>query len=57
MENNDLIEPQSASKRACIEANYSFIFRLILPVVTTIVERAFLAINIVKNRLRNRMGD
>nr|XP_027067749.1 zinc finger MYM-type protein 1-like [Coffea arabica] len=30
---------------------------LILPVATTIVERAFSAMNIVKNRLRNRMGD
>jgi hypothetical protein len=30
---------------------------LILPVATTTVERAFSAMNIVKNRLRNRMGD
>ena len=30
---------------------------LILPVATTIVERAFLAMNIIKNQLRNRIGD
>ena len=30
---------------------------LILPVATATVERAFSAMNIVKNRLRNRMGD
>ena len=30
---------------------------LILPVATTIVERTFSAMNIVKNRLRNRMED
>jgi len=30
---------------------------LIIPVATTTVERAFSAMNIVKNRLRNRMGD
>ena len=30
---------------------------LILPVATTRVERAFSAMNFVKNRLRNRMGD
>mgnify|MGYP003703393583 CR=1 FL=1 len=29
----------------------------ILPVATAIVERVFSAMNIVKNRLRNRMGD
>ena len=30
---------------------------LILPVATATVERVFSAMNIVKNRLRNRMGD
>ena len=30
---------------------------LILPVATASVERVFSAMNIVKNRLRNRMGD
>ena len=30
---------------------------LILPVAIATVERVFLAMNIVKNRLRNRMGD
>ena len=30
---------------------------LILPVATASVERVLSAINIVKNRLRNRMGD
>ena len=30
---------------------------LILPVATAIVERAFSAMNIIKNRLRNRIGD
>jgi len=33
------------------------ILSLIIPVATTTVERAFSAMNIVKNRLRNRMGD
>ena len=28
-----------------------------MPVATTTVERAFSTMNIVKNRLRNRMGD
>ena len=30
---------------------------LILPVATAIVERAFSVMNIIKNRLRNRIGD
>ena len=30
---------------------------LVLPVTTASVERAFLAMNIIKTRLRNRMGD
>ena len=30
---------------------------LVLPVATATVERTFSAMNIVKNRLRNRMGD
>ena len=30
---------------------------LILPVATAIVERAFSAMNIIKNQLRNRIGD
>ena len=30
---------------------------LILPVATATVERAFLAMNIIKNRLHNRIGD
>ena len=30
---------------------------LILPVATTIIERVFLAMNIIKNRLRNQIGD
>ena len=30
---------------------------LILPVATITVERAFSAMNIIKNRLRNRIGD
>ena len=30
---------------------------LILPVATTIIERDFLAMNIIKNQLRNRIGD
>ncbi|PKU82550.1 hypothetical protein MA16_Dca026095 [Dendrobium catenatum] len=30
---------------------------LILPIATATVERAFSAMNIIKNRLRNRMGD
>ena len=30
---------------------------LLLPVATAIVERVFLAMNYVKNRLRSRMGD
>jgi hypothetical protein len=37
-----------------IELNYSFIFRLIL---LATVERAFSAMNIIKNRLRNIMED
>ena len=41
---------------------YSFVYllltlALILPVATASVERVFSAMNIVKNRLRNRMGD
>jgi hypothetical protein len=46
MENND-----------SIEVNYSFIFRLILPIATATVERTFSAMNIIKNRLHSRMGD
>ena len=30
---------------------------LILPVATTIIERTFSAMNIIKNRLRNQMRD
>ena len=30
---------------------------LILPVATTITERDFLAMNIIKNQLHNRIGD
>ena len=30
---------------------------LILPVATAIVERVFSAMNIIKNQLRNRIGD
>ncbi|KAL6573704.1 hypothetical protein OROHE_002163 [Orobanche hederae] len=30
---------------------------MILPVATATVERTFSAMNVVKNRLRNRMGD
>ena len=30
---------------------------LILPVATVIVKRAFSAMNIIKNRLRNQIGD
>ena len=30
---------------------------LILPAATTIIERDFLAMNIIKNQLRNRIGD
>ena len=30
---------------------------LILPVATATVERAFLTMNIIKNRLHNRIGD
>ena len=30
---------------------------LILPVATAIIERAFSAMNIIKNRLQNRKGD
>ena len=30
---------------------------LILPVATTTIERTFSAMNIIKNRLRNRKGD
>lgn len=41
---------------------YTFVYSLvalslILPVAIATIERAFLAMNIVKNRLRNRMGD
>ena len=41
---------------------YSLVFLLIrlaltLPVATASVERAFSAMNIVKNKMRNRMGD
>nr|XP_011470518.1 PREDICTED: uncharacterized protein LOC101295762 [Fragaria vesca subsp. vesca] len=41
---------------------YMFVYKLItlalvLPVATTTVERAFSAMNIVKNRTRNQMGD
>ena len=41
---------------------YSLVFllvtlSLILPVATATVERSFSAMNIVKNQLRNRMGD
>jgi hypothetical protein len=41
---------------------YPFVYSLvalslILPVATAIVEKTFSAMNIVKNRLRNRMGD
>ena len=30
---------------------------LILPIATTIIEKTFSAMNIIKNRLHNRMGD
>ena len=30
---------------------------LILPVATTIIERDFSAMNIIKNQLRNQIGD
>ena len=30
---------------------------LILPVATTIIERVFLAMNIIRNQLCNQMGD
>ena len=30
---------------------------LILPATTTIIERAFSTMNIIKSRLRNQMGD
>ena len=33
------------------------ILSLILPVATTIIEKAFLAMNIIKNRLRNQIRD
>ena len=41
---------------------YPLVYRLItlaliLPVVTATVERVFSAMNVIKNRLRNRMGD
>ncbi|KAM6551043.1 hypothetical protein CsatB_000851 [Cannabis sativa] len=41
---------------------YPLVYRLVtlsllLPVVTATVERVFSAMNIVKNRLRNRMGN
>jgi hypothetical protein len=44
------------------EIMYPFVYSLvtlplILPVATTSVERAFLTMNIVKNRLRNKMTD
>ncbi|XP_062100296.1 uncharacterized protein LOC133806190 [Humulus lupulus] len=32
-------------------------FPLMLPVATTLVERAFSAMNVVKNQMRNKMGD
>ena len=41
---------------------FSLVYRLveialILPVATTTVERAFSAMNIIKNKRRNKMGD
>jgi hypothetical protein len=55
---------QLAEKMVEMKKNivYSLVYSLvtlslILPIATATVERAFLAMNIVKNRLRNRMGD
>jgi len=56
---SDLSKKLVATKRHII---YSLVYRLlklamILPVATTTVERTFSAMKIVKNRLRNQMGD
>ncbi len=53
-----------AQKLVCMRKHivYPLVYQLvklalILPVATASVERAFSAMNIVKNRLRNRIGD
>ncbi|XP_057504790.1 uncharacterized protein LOC130788266 [Actinidia eriantha] len=55
----ELAQKMVETKRSGV---YPLIYRLlklalVLPVATTSVERAFSAMKIVKNRLRNRMGD
>jgi hypothetical protein len=56
---SDLSKKLVATKR---HITYSFVYRLlklamILPIATATVERAFSAMKIVKNRLRNQMAD
>ena len=55
---------QLAEKMVEIKKNVSYplvyslvTLALILPVATTTVERVFSTMNIIKNRLRNRIGD
>ena len=55
----DLAQKMVETKKNCV---YPLVYRLItlaliLPVVTATVERVFSAMNVIKNRLRNRMGD
>ena len=56
---NDLAEKMVETKRHIVYllAYLLVTLALVLPVATAIVERTFSAMNIVKNRLRNRMGD
>ena len=47
-----------AEKNLSCPLVYSLVtLALILPIVTAIIERAFSAMNIIKNRLQNRKGD
>ena len=55
----DLAQKMVETKKNSV---YPLVYRLvtlalILPVATATVERVFSAMNIIKNRLRNRMGD
>ena len=56
---NDLAEKMVETKRHIVYllAYLLVTLALVLPVATAIVERTFSAMNIMKNRLRNRMGD
>ena len=56
---SDLAQKMAETKRHIV---YPLVYllvtlALVLPVATATVERTFSAMNIVKNRLRNRIGD